>query len=238
MVTAATRKGPRPYQEDRYYEAYIPDREWQLIAVMDGHGGDEVSSFCEKNIHRMFSLEKRDPKGRLSQLVSNLNSATRRYESGSTFSAVIISRNIATVAVLGDSPVIILDSKGELYVSPEHNVRTNLKERQTAQKRGAYYDRGYVWVGDSGLQMSRALGDSPLDSILCRKPEIYEIKNSVWILVASDGIFDPSHDHEETKMLLKDIEKFAKKGADADAIMDWASERGLNDNATAVVWKK
>ena len=239
-VTFAVKKGPRPYQEDRHYETYIPDRKWLLLTVMDGHGGEDVSEFCANNIFRTMSLDDGKPEYRLSSLVANLNSATRLYEAGSTFSGVIISEELdtASVAILGDSPVVILDGKGQLHISPEHNVRTNVNERKAAEARGGHYSQGYIWHSreEGGLQMSRALGDAHLDGILSREPEIYTIPNPVWVLVASDGLFDPSH--KSTESLLKDIEKFAKKRATADVLMAWAKKRGLHDNATAVVWIK
>ena len=238
-TTFAVKKGPRPYQEDRHYEAYIPDRKWLLLAVMDGHGGADVSDFCANKIFEMMPPDTDGPEQGLSTLIANLNSATRLYEAGSTFSGVIISEkpNTASVAILGDSPIVILDGKGQLHVSPEHNVRTNMNERKAAEARGGFYSQGYICgPREESLQMSRALGDTVLDGILCREPEIYTVHNPVWVLVASDGLFDPSH--ENTEDLLKEIKEFAKKRADADTLMAWAEKRGLRDNATAVVWIK
>lgn len=238
-VTFVTKKGPRPYQEDRHCVTYIPDIKCHLLTVMDGHGGMDVSDFCANNIFRMISLDEGQPEDRLSSLVANLNSATRRHEAGSTFSGVIISEglNTASIAILGDSPVVILDEKGQLHISPEHNVRTNEKERRAVEARGGLCESGYIWSsGEAGLQMSRALGDAPLDDILFREPEIYTIYNPIWVLVASDGLFDPSH--KDTESLMEDIKEFAKNRATADTLMAWAEKRGLKDNATAVVWQK
>ncbi|MEX2090516.1 MAG: PP2C family serine/threonine-protein phosphatase [Candidatus Paceibacterota bacterium] len=241
--TSVARQGPRPYQEDRHYETYIPDRKWLLLAIMDGHGGADTADFCEKNIFRMMPIDKGTPKHSLRALVVNLNSATRQHKTGSTFSGVIISekQNTASVAILGDSPVVILDDKGQLHISPEHNVRTNIEEREAAIKRGGEYSGGYIWINDGdlgtqGLQMSRALGDVLLGRILSREPETYNVYNPVWVLVASDGLFDPSH--KNSKSLLEEMKKFAKSKATADTLMAWAEKRGLEDNATAVVWNR
>ena len=237
-VTSSVKQGPRPYQEDRCYETYIPDSEWQLLAVMDGHGGAEVSDFCANNIFRMMLLDKGNPEYRLSSLVANLNSATCRYTAGSTFSGIIISEGLNTVsaAILGDSPIVVYDRQGRLHISPEHNVRSNLEERKAAEQRGGLYSNGYICsrFGDLGLQMSRALGDVHLDGILCREPDIYTISEPAWVLVASDGLFDPGH--LETNRLMEEIREFAKKNATADELMNWAEKRELQDNATALVW--
>lgn len=237
-ITVESEKGPRGYQEDRHYETYIPDSKLQLLAVMDGHGGSEISDFCAKNIFRMISTDPDDPEHKLNALVNNLNSATRNNEAGSTFSGVIISEELKTVsvAILGDSPVVVLDSKCKLHVSPEHNVRTNMEERRATEERGGYYSNGYICVGDRGSQLSRALGNKHLGKVISKEPEIYTIKDPVWVLVASDGLLDPSH--QNTEELIEEIGKFAKSKADANTLMDWVKKRGLEDNATAVVWNK
>ncbi|OGM98613.1 MAG: hypothetical protein A2915_02150 [Candidatus Yanofskybacteria bacterium RIFCSPLOWO2_01_FULL_41_34] len=239
-VTSAVKQGPRPYQEDRYYETYIPDRKWRLLVVMDGHGGEGVAGFCAKNIFRMIALNEGKPEHRLNSLVADLNRSTRQYTVGSTFSGVIISEelNTASVAILGDSPVVIYDKQGRLHTSPEHNVRSNLEERKAAEERGGIYSGGYIWSDLSdlaqGLQISRALGDAHLDGILSREPEIYTIAEPVWVLVASDGLFDPGH--SDTPRLVEEVREFAKRNATADELMEWAEKRGLKDNATALVW--
>ena len=82
--------------------------------------------------------------------------------------------------------------------------------------------------------MGRALGDSYLSKILSREPDIYTIDNPQWVLVASDGIFDP--DHENTSQLIEKVKKYAIRRSTAGDIMKWAESRGLKDNATALVW--
>ena len=159
-VTSVTKKGPRSYQEDRHYETYIPDQGWQLLAVMDGYGGEEVSEFCEQSISRMMPLDINQPELALRVLVANLNSATFRSIAGSTFSGVIISENsrTASVSVLGDSPVLVYDKQGRLHISPEHNVRSNVAERKAAEQRGGIYNGGYIWNDLSDLGQSRQMG--------------------------------------------------------------------------------
>lgn len=236
-VTFAIRQGPRKYQEDRHSITRLDNTRY-LIAVMDGHGGSIVSSFCQKNIEHFLPVKVK-PRAVLRGLIENLNSQIRYHCEGSTFSAVIISKNTATVAILGDSPVVVLDENGKIHISPEHNVRSNISEREATIRRGGVYDeRGFIgkWKNSFGLQLSRALGDISLEGIVSRKPKIYTIKNPRWILVASDGLFDPSH--ENTKQLLKEVEEYAKNNANAETLMKWAEKRGLEDNATAVVWRK
>jgi serine/threonine protein phosphatase PrpC len=243
IVTAVAKQGPRPYQEDQHVCLRLnkPNLKGWLLAVMDGHNGKAVAELCAEKIKQIFQItDVSQAEESLRCLVVDLNSQTECYLEGSTFSAVLLLDNVpkVTVAVLGDSPVVVLDKKGNIHVSPEHNVRSNLEERKAAEQRGGIYSRGYIWndLGSlgQGLQMGRALGDSGLGSILSREPDIYTIQNPEWVLVASDGVFDPSH--QNTSQLLAEIKKYARRRSTAEDVMKWAESRCLKDNATALVW--
>ena len=133
-VTYSSRQGPWEYQEDYYFFSRIeePGVSGWLLAIMDGHRGKEVAEFCAKEIGRIFKItDGADSEKMLRRLVAELNSKTVSLSAGSTLSVALILENQkkVSVAVLGDSPVLVLDKNGELHISPEHNVRANAKER-------------------------------------------------------------------------------------------------------------
>jgi len=243
VVSAVAKQGPKPYQEDRFVFVRIKNarlKGW-LFAVMDGHRGKLVADICAGKIEKLFQItDASRAEESLRRLVTGLNSQTEFYSEGSTFSAALLLDNTSkvSIAILGDSPVVVFDKEGNIHVSPEHNVRSNLKERKAAEQRGGIYADGYIWADMSslayGLQMGRALGDSHLGKILSREPDIYTIDNPRWVLVASDGVFDP--DHRNISQLLKEVKKYARRRSTANDIMKWAENRGLKDNATALVW--
>ncbi len=244
IVTSAVKQGPRSHQEDRYLHMKVVCESrpcGELLAVMDGHGGYTVAGLCEQGIRNVFEFTGPDQsEAALKKLVAELSLLTKSFNEGSTISLALITdtpRKVS-IAVLGDSPVVVYDKQGRLHTSPEHNVRSNLEERKAAEQRGGIYSGGYIWndLGDlgQGLQMSRALGDVGLDGILSREPDIYTIDKPVWVLVASDGLFDPVH--FDTDSLFEEIRKYAERNANADELMKWAEKRGLKDNATALVW--
>ena len=244
IVTFAVEKGPRSYQEDRHLHIKVVGESGphgKLLAVMDGHGGKEVSEFCEKEIKNVFQLSRPEQaEAALKDLVAWLSLRTAHFHEGSTISLALITdvpRKVS-IAVLGDSPVVVYDKQGKLHTSPEHNVRSNIEERKGAEERGGIYGGGYIWndLGDlgQGLQMGRALGDARLGNILSREPDVYTIAEPLWVLVASDGLFDPGHSN--TDALVEEIRKYAERNANADELMKWAERRGLQDNATALVW--
>lgn len=241
-ITYAQEQGPRAYQEDRSFKKQFKSSRlngW-ILAVMDGHGGSRVAELCAKQIGKLFMpQDAANTEKALRHLVVALNSMTEQSQVGSTLSIACIPSNHknVSIAVLGDSPVIVLDRKGQLHMSPEHNVRSNIEERRVAEKRGGVYEGGYLFTrnGDRGLQMSRALGDAYLENVISHEPDIYTIANPKWILVASDGLFDPGH--SQSYALLREIESYAKNQATANDLMQWALSRGLQDNATALVWR-
>ncbi|MCH8860434.1 MAG: protein serine/threonine phosphatase 2C family protein, partial [Thaumarchaeota archaeon] len=193
LISYATDTGLRPYQEDRF--VVCSDGEHTgikcLMAVMDGHGGSEVSEFLSASLLEYF-LTKGE--GSLRETIRSLSDQTSSMHAGSTLSVVVIPKadeTTAYVAVIGDSPVIIRDKEGRIIMSPEHNVRSNTQEREAAITRGAIYEQGYIWdpSGGHGLQMSRALGDSALSEILNKEPEMYEVElgPESFIIIGSDG---------------------------------------------------
>jgi serine/threonine protein phosphatase PrpC len=246
-VSAKIAQGPRPYQEDRYlvHSFSLADGlSGYLLAVMDGHGGSETADLCRDLTPGIFHLTGPETlEASLRKVVAGLDEQTRQMHSGTTVSLVCVleSHRRAAVAVIGDSPVIAVDRDGQMIISPEHNVRTNLEEREQAQQRGGIYEAGYIRSPRTGegLQMARALGDCGLDDILSREPTVYAVDlgpQSV-IVLATDGVFDPSH--AQSDRLIEEMMGLTKRpGAfDANTLIDWADRRGLMDNATAVVWK-
>jgi serine/threonine protein phosphatase PrpC len=243
-VTFATEVGGRPYQEDRYVR--IPFKgdgfsAW-LLGVFDGHVGSAAAEYCEAYFwNRKWPSELGDPEALLRSLVADLVDKTRSFYVGTTLSlALIVEREhvqtAVSIAVLGDSPIIIIDQAGQISVSKEHNVRSNPTEHQAVIDRGGYVRFGYAYTATSsyGLQIGRALGDKDFDGILSREPDVCTVLNPIWILVASDGVFDPDH---SGSIPVGELGALAKNGATAEQILDWAKEFDLLDNATAVVWK-
>jgi serine/threonine protein phosphatase PrpC len=247
MPTAATAKGYRESQEDRYVVTHIEAEhgKGQLMALMDGHGGpsaaDRVARSVEKSFIQALAESKGDVKQALYGVVEALAYMTQNEKSGTTLSIIYIpdDESRAHVAVIGDSPVIITDKNGKIRVSPEHNVRSNPGELDAARERGAIYSGGYIFDPTSrgGLQLSRALGDRELARVLSREPDVYSVelgKESI-IVVASDGVFDPSHGDVSTE--IAQAVDLVRGGGNAQALVDDAIMRMTGDNATAIVWR-
>jgi serine/threonine protein phosphatase PrpC len=241
-VTVASERGPREYQEDRYVVSETA--RGLLLAVLDGHGGaevaDHVATVLPAVVERAWTSAT-GPDDVLRRAIVMCAADTARARAGTTLSVVLLpsTQTRAWVAVLGDSPVVALDASGKRHVSPEHNVRSNRRERRQALARGAIYAAGYLMdpITRRGLQMSRALGDCDLARFLSREPEIYGVAlgpRSV-IILATDGVFDPRHG--PTHALVAQAVALVRSGGTAEDLVGRALERGSPDNATAIVWR-
>jgi len=238
-VTEASEKGLRPYQEDRYVISKIP-HEGYLLATFDGHGGSECADYCAENLVSLFHSAAAED-DILENVIRNvfklLNLGTEYMGSGCAASIAFIPENGSEVivGVLGDAPVLVKKKDGELWLAPEHNVRTNEAEASAAKDRGGFIQGGYLFgsrFGSGGLQMSRALGDCNID-VLNREPEIFRLPIDLgsFVLVGTDGLFDPSHATSPVEFIAAAIES----GSNARDLVQRALAIPTGDNVTAIL---
>ncbi len=260
IVSHASHKGMRKYQEDRWVVqdvevrpngalsllGFFMRKHFWVLAVCDGHGGEKVADVVGKNLIHSFEeasrRHKKDIRESLRDTVRQLHELTKAMLSGTTLSLVVISDSgmRADVAILGDSPVIICDATQSIWICPEHNARTNVSERDAAIARGAYYYDGYLGITPSvrpGLQVSRTLGDAGLDKILNREPELFTVPlgRESFILVGSDGLLDPAHLSSQREM--RHVVELIRGGAKAEELVGDALGRKTEDNVSAVLWR-
>jgi serine/threonine protein phosphatase PrpC len=252
QVSAASAQGSRPAQEDRAQTLWIdlpavPNSPGWLLAVFDGHRHADVADKASKALPSLFKTALQaslsDVPQALRETFRALHALTQNALSGSTASIVYIPQEAghAYVAVLGDSPVAVLDSQSRLYIGPDHNVRTNIPERASAEARGGFYQGGYLEDSDrpgTGLQMARALGDADLARVLSREPEIETVAlgGRGVVLVGTDGLISAGQD--PARRQLERLVKLIARGGDAHAVVEDALKRRTGDNVSAVVWKR
>lgn len=240
LLGIATTIGGREFQEDYFFTEYCA--EGMLLAVMDGHNGPSTAMFVRNNFPRYFSSwwkRYHDSERAFRYAFRMVEKMTRKNESGSTMSAVFIydDKPTALVGSIGDSPVIIYSPEGLIFTSPDHNVRTNLKERERCIARAGWYRDGYIMsatVRDVGLQMARALGDCEMGDVIERVPEFsfVDLQPGSVVVVASDGVFDPQHVSAN-----QDICQIAKRVLEGATAEDTVRESPGKkyDNVTAIV---
>lgn len=250
-ISSASAQGERSHQEDAAFHAWIdspshPDAAGWLLAVFDGHRGAATAQKAVKALPAFFKTSLQASAGSapeaLRETLGALNGLTRTDRSGSTASVAFIPQDARHIhwAVLGDSPVAVLDSHGDIHIGPDHNVRTNIPERAAAESRGGFYQAGYLEDSDlpgTGLQMARCLGDADLARVLSREPEIETLPlgGRGVVLVGTDGLFGAGLGPRQAQ--LSRLLKMIRQGADAEALVRDAVKRQTGDNVTAVVWK-
>ena len=212
------------------------------MAVMDGHNGHGASDFCFQNINKNFSIkEDEDAEAALCNLVSKLANATTGFIAGTCLTVAYIDENItqASVAVLGDCPAIVIDKNKQVHISPVHNVRTNLKERAAAEKRGGYYSAdGYIFnsSGSYGLQMGRSLGDARMQGVTSREPETYTIQNPRFVALVTDGVLEIGQECSDE--LIEEFMKLSETNTTATDLLECTDALLTpRDNATIVLWQ-
>jgi len=248
VLTGATNRGQRRYQEDRHL--MISAEEGLILVVMDGHGDAACSQLLEQKFcevwDSVFSPDK-SPDFLFKELFDKFDMLTSYMDCGSTMSVAFIPKantgkeDKVHIAILGDSPIIVQQPDGTFHVSPEHNVRTNMAEREAATKRGGYYSsNGYICYGPEGhgLQMSRAFGDRDLGKILCRQPEVYTVDLGNWVLVGTDGLLSPGHDESGVQMLLDIVKMIEEQDSNAEELVNYAVGIPTGDNVTAILWRR
>ncbi len=259
-VSCETEVGSRFSKEDRYlvHTFYFNDYlGGTLLAVMDGYNGKQVAELCKESIPKLFNPTGfKDIKNALRRLILELNKIAgetgyRGYSSGSCISIACIPKNFKRVyvAVLGDIRVITLDRYENIYISPEHNIRTNEEERNMAIKRGGIYSKDYMYIPQSmahdrspkGRQVSRALGDIQMGDIVSHEPLLYSVPlgpKSI-VVVASDGMLDPTH-QDKRKKTLNSVIQGILLGENAEELLKRTkiiANQNLHDDATIIVWK-
>lgn len=245
-IDTATAQGARPYQEDRFIaeRVQVGKQSYYIFAIMDGHSGGGTAEYCREHLVSIFekvmgSAPAFDGKV-LTDVVKELAERTNQMFAGSVLSLVITENpfHTAFIAVLGDSIVAIKNKSGDMFIAPEHNVRSNLAERNAAISRGGVYVNGYIWSrGGKGLQMSRSLGDSLIGEIVSREPEIFEVElgEESIILVASDGLLDPAH-LQEPAVIIQEVMRLIELGETAKQLVHTATEvEQTNDNVTVMI---
>ncbi len=203
----AMAQGPKPTQEDRLLNQRIEidgvsNGYGQLLAVMDGHGGDKVSDLLCRNLPILFSeflvKEKGDVSEAISKAIETLHQMTINESPGSTLAMAYIPEGELDVhvAALGDSLILVARSDGSDMLGPIHNAEQHQEDREEAVRRGGTYAKGYIRIpfGERtmGLQPTRAFGDCEFRDLLNREPSIQHISldERTYVLLATDGLLD------------------------------------------------
>lgn len=177
-----------------------------LFAVFDGHGGKNVSQFCELNFKKIFMGQPDFKKGNFKEALRKtffdldeiVGEKTYGDQEGCTSVVTFFNDSHIWTANAGDSRAVLARSDGVQALSEDHKPDNEIEVKRIT-KAGHSVEISRV---DGSLALSRAIGDFQFkdqkqlpaeeQAVTC-DPDITEFKRSKtdqFIIIACDGIWD------------------------------------------------
>lgn len=243
-VSFWTEKGGRPYQEDRV--ACLQGKgevDSSLYGVYDGHGGSKAAQFCKERLLK-YVVESEDFDKDVNTALFKAFQRTeeefiemarkQRLMDGTTAVVALIHAGRIVVANAGDSRGILVQKGGKVRpMSFDHKPcrEDEGKRIRALGGRVVFWGR---WRVEGVLAVSRAIGDINLKPYVTAEPELEEHKmddNDMYLVLASDGLWDVMKNEEVGKFVLKcqDFPCIARDLCHEAALM------GSTDNITVLV---
>jgi serine/threonine protein phosphatase PrpC len=250
FIHQITLKGKRESNQDRI--CIKQSNNELIIGVYDGHGvyGDFVSSHLKK--HFINGANNLNDKKELQEYIYNYQYNLGKYkqskESGSTLLMMKINlKNRKTLTVnLGDCRAIIGYNEKVLQLTNDHKVDDeNERVPLMINNANVEYDYEDEMFRVDGYAVSRAMGNKLYKSI-SQKADIYShefSKNSKYIVLACDGLWDSMTNSDVNKLILNNLESVklnshqtqSGKNNMAYLLAKQAIKSGSQDNVSVVV---
>ncbi|RZC64514.1 hypothetical protein C5167_008199 [Papaver somniferum] len=217
-------------------------REVGLFAIYDGHLGDTVPAYLQKNLFSNILKEEEfwtDPSRSITKAYEKTDQAILTHNpdlgrGGSTaVTAILVNGRTLWVANVGDSRGVLSKKGIARQMTTDHEPST---ERGSIENRGGFVSNmpGDVPRVNGQLAVSRAFGDKSLKSHLSSVPDIQhaDIDPETDILIlASDGLWKVMSNQEAVDIArkIKDPQRAAKQ------LTVEALERDSKDDISCVV---
>ncbi|KAK9748983.1 hypothetical protein RND81_02G094700 [Saponaria officinalis] len=202
----------------------MQEHELGLFAIFDGHMGNGVPSYLQKNLFDNILKEEEfwvDPGRAISEAYQKTDKAILSQKSelsrgGSTaVTAILFNGRKLWIANLGDSRAVLSRGGQALQMSVDHEPGT---ERGSIEDKGGFVSNlpGDVPRVNGQLAVSRAFGDKSLKSHLRSDPDVQDINidvNAEVLILASDGLWKVMKNQEAVDIArkIKDPQKAAKQ---------------------------
>jgi protein phosphatase PTC2/3 len=258
--------GRRASMEDEHIVVDLDDNH-TLVAVFDGHGGGDTSSWLHDNFVDRFSSAPQWIEYRTSLNVSLLTSAfentfmaldrelrASRLDKGSGSCACLclITPEHFVCANLGDSRCVLGCPGGvNVALSVDHKPELEAEERRVVAAGGEVtFSKGDCYRVNAQIAVSRSIGDfvmkaqdhlSPAEQFVSCIPEVVIQPRSAGdelLVLACDGLWDVL----TNDMVLdraREAYSYGEKSAlrVAEELLDYAFEEGSGDNVSVIVAK-
>jgi protein phosphatase PTC1 len=221
------------------------------FGLFDGHSGKEVGMYLMENLHKIIHQKIKEENINneiLKQIVINsfeqidkeINLKNFKNETGSTGTILLLYKDPTSpsnksflCANVGDSKAYLITKKEMILLTKDHKC-CDANEVKRIRDKGGIVFRERVF---GTLMLTRSFGDKEMKKYgVLSTPDIY-IKNvekdDLFIVIASDGVWDVVEENEILKMTQDGISSndFSKK------IVNLAKERDTHDNISCIVIK-
>ena len=223
---------------------YNNDPNQMLFCLFDGHGGDQVSSYLQKNFGKIMKkyINETDDDINFNELFQEIDEEFKNgkyFQIGSTATIIYIkndlikNQKILYCINIGDTKCILIQTNGSRKLSYD-DLLSDENEYNRINNEGGYIKNGRV-CGE--LMISRAFGDweyKPYGVICLPHVTKIEINDKCkYVILASDGIWDALDD--------LDVYKFSLSAENSKTlcndIIQNALERETKDNLSCFVIK-
>ena len=235
-------RGRREYMED-YVSLSHRNHRTSLFAVFDGHGGEHAARTCSEQMFKLIRDHSafcenplkslHDGFVRMDQVYREISSKNR-YTDGTTATVVCLRGPKLFFANVGDSRCILIRRDGSLKVlTRDHNCELKDECKRIKTEKGAvvYDQEGEIYRVNGVLAVTRAIGDFYCQGVSA-VPETGEVElgpDDVYVLVASDGVWDSVSNKRVAQVLLKSgVQNGVKE------IVELALKNGSDDNISAI----
>src|SRR5436190_10302694 len=236
----ASHQNKRPYQEDRF--THVEIGEGHFFGMYDGHGGANVSSFLQQNLHNylvgpFFTLKEACEKA----FFKAEQHVLENFTDGSTALMVFVDHNnIMHCAWAGDTRAV-LEKNGAVDFETTDHKPNDLHELARIEKNGGYIEKfGVYRVG--GLAVARSIGDVQLKHMyqgqIIATPDYKKIaldETHHCMIMATDGLWDVMSSEEAVEIVYSIFQWCKNLDAIAHYLQEEAIERGSSDNITICV---
>ncbi|MBY0353436.1 protein phosphatase 2C domain-containing protein [Candidatus Babeliales bacterium] len=258
ITATAARQGARPRMEDTFYN----NDKKKLWGVYDGHGGTRIALQAKEKLHKLiFEHEKTlTTQQALIQSFAQFHEEIKSesYRIGTTATVALVRSGKLYVANVGDSRAVLCVNGHAQQVSIDHNP--DLPSEQTRIESlggevsvipcGRIFDflettestvkKEYTVArfGNSGLAVSRALGNVNLGDLLCVKPDIYSRDlngTEDFLIIASDGLWDVMSNQAAVDLVKHWLNEGMHPLICANNLVDKALALWNHDNVTATI---
>ena len=227
----------RDYMEDKGISVINlnGEKDKALFCLFDGHGGDQVSNFLQKNFIKYFReiLSFGNIKDNLINLFKKLDEKIKElncYQIGSTACIIYITKEngkkILYSANIGDTRSILISKNEFKRLSYDHRAHDSNEYKRIVNEGGIVMN-GRVY---GSLMLSRAFGDWELKpyGVSC-EPFIKRIEiseNDKFVVVATDGVWDTFEDDDVYEL----SKKFDNSKELCNTLVNKSIEKGSTDN--------